>query len=438
MRAWLLAGLMITVALSGCASTSPGEPEPVVTEPEPVLEDALAAILAGNTTVNLEVLGSWEQSGEEADAWGDYIFVDAGSTVRILHRLATRGTFEVEEVSSITVPGPKDVKVSDDGEWLFIGNDEQASNEPLGGTVRNGGFYTYFIGDKANPELTHYLPVGPTRGPHMVAYLRQADGSELVFGANGDISINLFDRETGTLSELSRYAPNYVTDVDRDPYRLDAYYQLYAHDMFPMVDPVANQSLLYVANWDAGLRIVDLSVPSAPVEIGSWNDYPAGHSGNLHTVATEWIGDRRITVGSPEIGFAVVGGVGYATNEEPPVVYILDTTDPADVQLLGLWENPQGAKTGRTELGEALNSPHNVQLEGGLLYLAHYDLGMYVVDLRTPEMWEAPQVLAYHNPGHTWDVILAQGTFIGSGSYGLVGLGFPLLELGPDGLFSRA
>ncbi len=446
MKTWLLAALMISVGLSGCAS-GPVEKDDVVPEPapEPFLEDALAAILAGNQTVNLEVLGAWQQSGEEAAAWQDYLFVDAGSTVRILHRLETDGTFEVEEVASIAVPGPKDVKVSDDGEWLWIGNDEQAS--AVAGTGipnRNGGFYTYYIGDKANPELTHYLPVGPLRGPHMVAYLREADGGELVFGANADISINRFDRATGSLTQLSTYRPNPVTEVDRDPYRIDALYQLYAHDMFPMLDNVTGEHLLYVANWDAGLRVLNIDDPANPVEVGSWNDFPAGHSGNIHTVATEWIGERRITVASPEIGFAVVGGVGYALNEEPPVVYVLDTTDLGNVKLLGMWENPLGAKTGRSDLAavgplaEPLNSPHNVQLEGGLLYLAHYDLGIFVIDLRTPELQAEPKVLAYHNPGNTWDVIIAQGTIIGSGSYGLVGMGFPLLPMGVDGLFSRA
>lgn len=436
MRAWLLAVLMTTVTLAGCASVGPSDSTDS-TVAEPVLEDALAAIRAGSTSVNLDVLGTWEQTGEEAASWEDYVFLDAGSKIQILQRVGN-GSFELSLVSEIMGVGPKDVKVSDDGQWLFIGNDEQGSNTPAAETGRVGGFYTYFIGDKANPELTHFLPVGPTRGPHMVAYLRQADGRELVFGANGDITINQFDRDSGTLRELARYAPNYVTDVDRDPYRLDAYYQTYAHDMFAMNDPVTNASMLYVANWDAGLRILDISDPAAPVELGSWNDFGDGESGNLHTVATEWIGDRRITVGSPEIGFAVVGGLGYATDSEPPVIYIWDTTDPANVVLLGMWQNPMDAKTGRQDLGETLNSPHNVQLEGGLLYVAHYDLGIFVLDLRTPDMQAAPQVLAYHQEGHTWDVIISQGQVIGSGSYGLLGLGFPLLEQGPEGLFSRA
>lgn len=432
--------LFVMTAFAGCASDAPaGDPE-VPEDPAVELEDALAAYRAGNETSNLALVGEYDNTGEEADAWQDYVFVDAGSTVRILQQIGVNGTWELAEVAAIPGTGPKDVKVSDDGEWLFIGNDEQGSNTPVAPTGRAGGFYTYFIGDKANPEQTQFLPVGPLRGPHMVFYHQQADGTELVLGANADISINRFDRDTGALTEASRYAPDYVIDVNRDPMVVDAYYQLYAHDMFVMEDNSSgqDQTLMYVANWDAGLRVVDVTDPDSPQELGSWNDFPDGHSGNLHTVATEWIGDRRITVGSVEVGFAVVGGIPYATDTEQTPVYIWDTTDPSDIRLIGQWVNPDGLTAGRQDLGETLYSPHNFQLEGGIIYIAHYALGVFAIDIRTPELQAAPEMIGYYKAGHTWDVIIAQGAVIGSGGYGLVGMEFPVLERGPAGLFSRA
>ncbi len=434
-----IALLFVAVTFAGCAGQV-DPPEPIVETPVE-LDDAMALYAAGAESANMALLGTWEQSSEEADAWEDYIFLDAGSTIQILQN-TDRAGLELVEVSSISGTGPKDVKVSDDGKYLFIGNDEQGSAYGTTATGRAGGFYVYNIEDKANPDQTHFLSVGPTRGPHMVFYIQQPDGTELVLGANGDISINEFDRDTGMLTERSRYAPDYLTDVNRSPDVIDAYYQVYAHDMFAMVD--GDRTLMYVANWDAGLRIVDITDPSNPIELGAWNDYPSGHSGNLHTVATEWIGDKRITVGSVEVGFEVVGGVPYALDNEKSIVYVWDTTDPADIQLIGEWENPDGIVAGQSGLaaplatGDEVMSTHNFQLEGGIIYLAHYGLGVFIIDIRTPELQAEPQIIGFSDPGNTWDVIIAGGAVLGTGGYGLTGYAFPLLPVGPDGLFSRA
>ena len=196
-----------------------------------------------------------------------------------------------------------------------------------------------------------------------------------------------------------------------------------------------------VANWDAGLRIVDISDPANPVELGGWNDFPDGHEGNLHTVATEWIGDRRITVGTVEVGFAVVGGYHYAMGSDRSILYVWDTTDPANIQLVGQWENPRGEPSGRDMVpGEGVTSTHNFQLEQGRVYLAHYGLGVFVLDVATSATQAAPALLAYHQePGDSvWDVVLVRGALVSSGSVGLVALHYMPDLLGPGGLDSRA
>ncbi len=439
MRAWLLAVAMIAIGLSGCAS-APVDGEPVIETPGFVpgeLDDALAAWLAGNQSANLELIGQWQQSAAEIDAWEDHVAVWSGSNVVILHRQDDNGTVAFTEVSSIGGTGSKDVKWSDDGDWIFIGNDEQASNTPLGNVAdRNGGFYVFNVADKAVPEQTHFLPVGPTRGPHMVFYHQAADGTEMVLGANGDISVNTFDRSTGRLTETARYMPA-PTEVDRHPDRLDAYYQVYAHDMFAMTDNVTGQELMYVANWDAGLRIVDITDPANIVELGGWNDWPEGHSGNLHTVSTEWSGDRRITVGAVEVGFAVVGGKPYALDQEVSAMYIWDTTDPANVELISWWENPEGLSAGRSETGD-LRSTHNLQLENGIVTMAHYGLGVVMLDISTPELQKEPKLLGFTNPGSAWDAIIMDGAVLASGGFGVTAYSFPLFELGAPEIDSRA
>ena len=429
-----LAAMML---LAGCV-TAPGAVDGQDLPTPGDLVDAIAALDAGETAANVELLGEWRNSGAEIAAYGDLLYVMSGGTVQILN---VSDPANIQEVGAFDPPhAVLDVKLSHDGKYLFIGDDSEASTPELAATGQvAGGIYAYDVSDPTSPELVSYLPIGPRRGPHMVAYHLTPDGRELVFGANADISIAEFDREAGTLTELARYSPDLVFGFNRSPYVVDVLYQGWAHDMFVQTEPDGSV-YLYAANWDAGIRVVDITDPADPKEIGGWNDFPEGHSGNLHTVSAQWIGDKRIIVGAVEVGFAVVGGIGYAQGAEPGVLYLWDATDPGAIELLGQWENPMGVKAGGRPapvFDEPVMSTHNLQFENGTIYLAHYGLGVWVLDASTPETWAAPEVLGYYREEgmSTWDVIVHEGVMISSGSEGVLTLGFPLT---PPGLISRA
>lgn len=412
--------------LAGCVTPPGAEVEPASTD---ALADPLAALDAGEPIANLALVGEWRNgNGAEAAAFGDLLYVMRAGTVQVLNVSDPANVKEGPVIQG--AHGVLDVKVSDDGRYLFVGDDQEGSVAPLAGNgPLTGGTYVYDVEDPENAELVAYLPIGPRRGPHMVAYHRYPDGREVVFGANADVSISVFDRDAGTLTEASRYQADIVTAFNRDPYVVDALYQGWAHDMFVQTEP-DGKVFMYVANWDAGLRIVDVSDPAAPVEVGGWNAFPQGHSGNLHTVAADWVGDRRIVVGAVEVGFAVVGGINYAQGAEPGVMYVWDATDPAAILILGQWENPLGVKAGGRPIDEGVMSTHNLQFEEGRVYLAHYGMGTWVLDLSTPESWSAPPVLAYtmEAGADTWDVILHRGVMWTSGAEGVVGFSFPLLS----------
>ncbi|HWH08749.1 MAG TPA: hypothetical protein VNX21_06075, partial [Candidatus Thermoplasmatota archaeon] len=423
---------------AGCLGTAV---DPAATLPPPTLVDAVAALEAGEPAANVHLLGEWrERNGAEADAWGDLLFVMSGSEVVVLNVSDPANLREEARVASpVRV---LDVKVSDDGAFLFVGNDAYLSGAPKGGKgVFTGGLYAFDIRDLSAPKLVAYQPVGERRGPHMVFYHRMPDGRELVFGANADVSIHEFDREAGTFTELSRYQADLVTAFNRDPEVVDVLYQGWAHDMFVQQEP-DGATLMYVANWDAGLRIVDVTDPARPRELGGWNDFPKGHEGNLHTVAADWVDGRRLVVGSTEVGFAVVGGLHYAMGTDRSIAYVWDATDPAKPTLLGYWENPLGLPAGRDQdvFGEEITSTHNLQLEGGRVYLAHYGLGVFVLDVSTPDQQAQPATLAYYQEDdlNVWDVVLSHGVVYASGTGGIRALHYAPDVLGHDGLFSRA
>jgi hypothetical protein len=438
-RAWIPLAILSLTALSGCSGADPADEG--AGPMGPPLEDALAAYDAGNESANIHRLGEWGEGAAEIDACDQWLFVDAGAAVQILDVSDPSSPEEVSRVEGL--PSILDVKSSDDCQWLFVGNDAQGSIQlPTGQRTATGGFYVVDVSDKTKPNLVSSLAVGPRRGPHMVYYHQMSDGRELVFGANADVSINEFDRATGTLRELSRYQADLVTAFNRDPEVFDVYYQGYAHDMVAANDPASGDTVMYVANWDAGLRVVDLADPSNPVELGGWNEFPEGHEGNIHTVATDVIGGRSITVGAVEVGFAVVGGVHYATGTDRSILYVWDTTDPGDIRMLGFWENPAGEFAGRDQavFGEEISSTHNLQLEQGRVYLAHYAMGVFVLDVSTTSAQEGPGLLAYHDePGdNVWDVILADGIMYTAGAKGVTVLHYAPDLVGPDGIDSSA
>ena len=433
----MLSGLL----LAGCLGAPSDDIEPESIVDPPLLADALAALEAGEPLANMHLLGEFRDgSGSEVDAWGDFLFVMRSGTVRILN------VSDVANITEVAVLDPEhavlDVKVSDDGDYLFIGDDAEASGA-LGGrhAATTGGVYVYDVSDKAAPTFVAYQPIGERRGPHMVFYHMMPDGREIVLGANADVSITEFDREAGTMRELARYQADLVTAFNRDPQVFDVLYQGWAHDMIATNEPDGT-TLMYVANWDAGIRIVDITDPAAPKELGGWNAFPDGHEGNLHTVSAEWIDGKRIVVGAVEVGFAVVGGYHYAMGTDANVVYVWDATDPANIELLGYWQNPVEPYSGRDQsaFGETLSSTHNLQLEDGRIYLAHYGKGVWVLDVSTPEAQAAPHVLAYYAEEGmmTWDVILHGGVIFSAGGEGVLALHFAPDIVGPEGIFSRA
>lgn len=438
----LLALALLGPALSGClgavtddegAATASTDLPP---DEAPDLEDVEAALEAGEPSANVDIVGTWPNGAtEEADNHGHRLLVDRGSHAVILD-VSTPG--EPEKLGEIRdVPGIVDVKWGPDGRYAFLGDDTSGSADPAGGTgPLTGGLYVFDAADPSDPRRVAYEAVGPTRGPHMIHVHETGDGETLVLAAAGrSVVVHEWDPASESLEEVSRYAPGQLAQ-DRHPNRAGPLYnpQGWLHDM--VVEETDDGRLVYVAAWDAGLRVVDLSDPASPREVGAWADFADDEAGNLHTVATERVGDRRITVGAVEVGFSVVGGTLYATGDEKSVTYVWDTTDPTSPELLGRWTNPVDPTSGRDVVpGEEITSTHNLQLEEGRIYQAHYDLGLWIVDVSTPENQTDPVTVGYHDDGdmNTWDVVLQDGVAYTSGEVGVKALNFALNPVGPDG-----
>lgn len=186
---------------------------------------------------------------------------------------------------------------------------------------------------------------------------------------------------------------------------------IYAHDSNFYTDPETGMPLLLVAYAYDGLKILDLSEPAAPVLLGRFlpSDDGTGHKHYVHSVTAERLADGRLIV--------VAGSETFEPEhwDIASPIWILDATatlEGAPLQNppehLSTWTNPSDAPAGRLGL-----SVHFFRQQDGLLYLSHYHGGIWVLDLRTPEVRGDPPALAYIMPVPGEPVPVPEGCCIG-------------------------
>jgi len=160
-------------------------------------------------------------------------------------------------------------------------------------------------------------------------------------------------------------------------------------------------TLAYVADYDVGLRVLDVSNPAIPVEVGLCGT--PGHAravdviGPLAYVADSGDGGLRIIdVSNPaapvELGFYdtpgsadVVGSLAYVADNED--LRIIDVSNPAAPVEVGSYD-PSYAEA--------------VEVVGSLAYVATYRSGLWILDVSNPA--SPSKVGSYYPPGYALGV----------------------------------
>ena len=199
------------------------------------------------------------------------------------------------------------------------------------------------------------------------------------------------------------------------------------HDMTFQLDPVDGRPLLVVSNRGYGVRVLDVSTPSAPVELGYWTGEGAQQTPlHWHTSMVALVDGVRYLITSPEI---------LPDEATPPAIWVLDATDYAAMTLVAEWTAPgEHGSPGFTF------TTHQWQVADGRLYLGYYHAGVWVLDLRAilagahRDDPARGDVLGYYLPQeaplaegamvpNVWDLTLREGvmwvTDISSGLYAL-------------------
>ncbi|MBW3583251.1 MAG: hypothetical protein KY455_09155 [Euryarchaeota archaeon] len=144
--------------------------------------------------------------------------------------------------------------------------------------------------------------------------------------------------------------------------------------------PATGKTLAYLADWNGGMAIVDLSDPKMPQEIGHWNNFdPAKDEvfdddshGSIHgayPLETLWDG-RHYTIVGQEVG-------GRPDDTPTGVIYILDTTDPTKPTAVSAWTLPAEPSWD----GFLLYSTHYFRVLEKTMFVAMYHGGVWAVDL---------------------------------------------------------
>lgn len=160
--------------------------------------------------------------------------------------------------------------------------------------------------------------------------------------------------------------------------------------------PVTGQELAYLADWDAGMIILDITDPRVPRELGRFSEFTGGGSymtgvetGNLHeTLPIDglWDGRHYVLAGQEILNQPAEHPTGW--------VWIVDDTDPTQPTLVGKWTLPVEVEWERT----LQFSTHYVEVVNRTMFVSLYHGGVWAVDLSTPENLAAPPTVGVFVP----------------------------------------
>ena len=395
--------LLAVLLLAGCATEDPGAPTtpPTAISPvlgEPVVQDhdhADPALHANATNLRLVAhVKPWGNGSEYGQGTVNELAVNGNHV--FVSRSNPEGGFAIVDLADPRDPvvvgdfhseGGGDIEVTSDGAYALLSTQRtipgvQSADNPTARTPR--GVYVVDVSDKSRPTLSSFFPL-PTNGPHTMHYSRVSPQLELVllqtYDLVGTLAPGTLDAalpatqrvhitqlvrtdQGARLEPLGTYS---VTEIPPEG-RL-----IFPHDTFVERHPTTGQLLMYVAYWDAGLRIVDIADPRMPVEVAAFDDFTPSGLVSLHDARTfpAPLAGMHVTVVGPEI----------VTAPEAGQLTLIDTSDPAAPTKLGWWSIPGNLNVDTP----FIFSPHVFDTDAqGRIVIGHNHGGVWLIDASDP------------------------------------------------------
>ncbi|WP_431912235.1 LVIVD repeat-containing protein [Nonomuraea jabiensis] len=306
------------------------------------------------------------------------------------------------------VPGPKDtwtLQVDVHGDIMVTALEQIFPN--FGGDPAadfEEGIYIWDIKDPVRPRrLGHYRTGGTGTHRNLYPggrYVHVAAGAP---GFRGNIYTIVDIEDPARPREVSRWWVPGQRDGEESPPpagrpHTHGFCCANSADVSLHGPPYAVGGLVYLPYGAAGLIVLDISDVTAPVPVGGLNFSPPFHSRfGVHGV---------LPVPGRKIAFANSEDVSYGKGAAPHAS-IVDISDPAHPWLLSLFptpEPPPGAPYPDFSSRGGWSGPHNinhhqhhpdVQRQGDLFYIAHFNAGLRVYDVSNPRL---PREVGYFVP----------------------------------------
>jgi hypothetical protein len=257
----------------------------------------------------------------------------------------------------------------------YFGN-AGADTDALSTIARNASGEALFVTSAGNYGQRHWAAVHGPSERRWVTFQPGAEGNAL---AGGDVF-------AGRVRASLQWSP---VDVDSAWGDVGPYSRV-LHDIWVQDDRA------YLAHWDSGTFVLDVSDPAAPEFLGRFGDYTLEElrgwsssrsqgeylipKGNAHYVTTDESGT-----------LAGVGAESWSQDGEggPSGIDLYDVSDPANAELLSTIHppgSPSNAYSGGTW------TSHNFELANDRLYSSWYQGGVMIHDVSDPR---SPERIAW-------------------------------------------
>jgi hypothetical protein len=254
---------------------------------------------------------------------------DAGRRMAVLdisefNDAATKAELEDAELRVLSIlrnfsaaaNGATDVKLSGDGDYAFLGtqalvpydggsNGEINETDPRGNVETTGGVIAVDISDPTRPRTVDRVDGAFSTGVHNVFH-HTIDGTDYVFACkdvgflspDSGLYVLRFDRDPGKLTVVNRWTAdgNTVRGEVGPEHGLS-----YVHDVEVHDDPRTGRPTAYLADWDRGMRVLDVSDPTDIEHVGQFDMYQSHFAAPFpQLVETPDGGTKRVAVASHE------------------------------------------------------------------------------------------------------------------------------------------
>lgn len=285
-----------------------------------------------------------------------------------------------------------------DGNWVFLNLQRQpAAQQVLAAPLAGDGMGIQIVDthDKAHPTLAAFVPV-EVQGSHVMFFGEWRGKQYLIYNGQpareGLPTGQVYTEPVGNNVKIAQFevtaaGPVLVpvsTFVLPDALAAQKPGGCFPHDQWAQEHPLTHQWLLYVAFWDCGAVLVDITDPATPTLLHVDDVMAPSTRNNIHFFRPDPSAreGKVVAWSGPEIDLSP---------GEPGYLRAYDVTKPASFGQIGHWRLP-----GRVENNQPfLMSPHNFDFRGDLMAVAHYHAGVWVLNVSDPTQ---PFAVAFYEP----------------------------------------